>query len=306
MIKSPAAAFDFYLTIPERMPSVTAGPSSCLPLENIIDVADEIDVFFFDGYGVLNVGGQAIDHAVSQIERLTAMGKAIYVVTNAATQHMQGLQEKYARLGFSFSQEQIINSREVMMRDFYNQSTCFPSATTLGVIVPPEFRPVTSEFEEVYPEQDEFWHADQYLFLSGNGWDDALQSLWVEALTQHPRPIWLGNADLIAPLEIGVSNEPGSYTLTLDESLFSWVKCYGKPFAPIFDYVLAKAQKEFGFTNRSRMAMIGDTLHTDILGGLSMGLKTILVTGHGFLRDLDVEQAIARSQIIPDFKLPQI
>ena len=55
----------------------------------------------------------------------------------------------------------------------------------------------------------------------------------------------------------------------------------------------------------SRIIMVGDTLHTDILGGAAAGLATALVTDHGALKDLDVEAAIARSQIVPGYVLPQ-
>jgi ribonucleotide monophosphatase NagD (HAD superfamily) len=47
--------------------------------------------------------------------------------------------------------------------------------------------------------------------------------------------------------------------------------------------------------------MVGDTLHTDILGGAQAGWKTVLVTDHGLLRGENVEQAIARSGIVPDY-----
>jgi predicted HAD superfamily phosphohydrolase YqeG len=52
--------------------------------------------------------------------------------------------------------------------------------------------------------------------------------------------------------------------------------------------------------------MIGDTLHTDILGGNAQGFTTVLVTQHGFLRGLDVAKHITLSQISPDFQLASI
>ncbi|WP_165872797.1 HAD-IIA family hydrolase [Celerinatantimonas diazotrophica] len=273
-------------------------------IDNICQISEEIDVFLFDGYGVLNVGKTAINGAVEQVNKLRAMGKKVYVVTNAATQDMKGLVQKYQNFGFNFECDQIINSREVMMQEFLARTS--PEQGSIGVIVPKPYCRVTADYDERYPEDDSFWDADQFLFLSGNGWNQRLQERWVQALQERPRPIWVGNADLIAPLEQGVSHEPGSYTLTLDEPLYSWVNCYGKPYRPIFEQVLSCIARDYGEVEPSQVAMIGDTLHTDILGGAAMGFKTVLVTGSGFLRDMNVQESIEQARIYPDYCLTSI
>jgi ribonucleotide monophosphatase NagD (HAD superfamily) len=52
--------------------------------------------------------------------------------------------------------------------------------------------------------------------------------------------------------------------------------------------------------------MLGDTLHTDILGAAAAGMSTALVTGHGVLAGMDVDACIAESGIRPDYILPEI
>ena len=47
--------------------------------------------------------------------------------------------------------------------------------------------------------------------------------------------------------------------------------------------------------------MVGDTLHTDILGGAAAGLRTVLVTDHGLLKGMNASDLIQRSGIVPDF-----
>ena len=56
----------------------------------------------------------------------------------------------------------------------------------------------------------------------------------------------------------------------------------------------------------SRICMIGDTLHTDILGAAAAGWKTALATAHGLLKGTDPTLPIARSGIVPDHILPSI
>ena len=47
--------------------------------------------------------------------------------------------------------------------------------------------------------------------------------------------------------------------------------------------------------------MVGDTLHTDILGGHAAGLSTVLITGHGLFRQGNVEETMKKTGIIPDY-----
>ena len=73
---------------------------------------------------------------------------------------------------------------------------------------------------------------------------------------------------------------------------------YGKPFANAFDAVLARLGADA--PPRERIAMVGDTLHTDILGGAAAGWGTILITDHGIFRGLDVDPFIEQSGLVPD------
>ena len=47
--------------------------------------------------------------------------------------------------------------------------------------------------------------------------------------------------------------------------------------------------------------MVGDTLHTDILGANSFGLKSILMTKHGLFKNINVENIIKKTNISPDY-----
>ncbi|WP_427980300.1 HAD-IIA family hydrolase [Agarivorans sp.] len=299
MFNSPSEAFSAYLAMPERLPQ-NRGQQANRVIQQITDLIDDIDVFLFDAYGVLNVGSSPIAGACEQIAQLRAAGKMVMVVTNAATQNKAQLVEKFQRFGYDFSEQEIISSREVLM-----QAMDLSGSKTLGVITLDEFR-LDIERPCFYPQEPEFWQAEEFLFLSGQAWNEQRQQRFIQALNLQPRTVWVGNSDLIAPLEDGVSQEPGSFTLTLPEALYPLVRCYGKPYAPIFDEVLKRISAQRGSIAAKRIAMIGDTLHTDILGGNAQGFTTVLVTQHGFLRGLDVTKHITLSQISPDFQLASI
>ena len=143
---------------------------------------------------------------------------------------------------------------------------------------------------------------DGYLFLATAHWDDAQQQRFLAALTARPRPVILGNPDLIAPMPEHTSIEPGSYVLTLPDEHFAHVHVCGKPYPAIFEH----AARRLAHFDPARTLMCGDTLHTDILGGNAFGVRTALLTAHGFYRDLDYRHYIGDSGIVPDHILPRL
>jgi predicted HAD superfamily phosphohydrolase YqeG len=52
--------------------------------------------------------------------------------------------------------------------------------------------------------------------------------------------------------------------------------------------------------------MVGDTLHTDVLGGAAAGCRSVLVTDHGLFAGHDAARFISASGIRPDFIVPSI
>jgi NagD protein len=111
----------------------------------------------------------------------------------------------------------------------------------------------------------------------------------------------LGGAKLIAtnldpncPTESGLRPGCGSTVAMLEVA--SGVRAFsvGKP-SP---FMLRGAQKELGVSG-DRAVMIGDTMETDILGGVQLGFKTILVLSGGTRRE-DVDRYAYRPDRIVD------
>jgi ribonucleotide monophosphatase NagD (HAD superfamily) len=74
---------------------------------------------------------------------------------------------------------------------------------------------------------------------------------------------------------------------------------FGKPDSQMFMYAF-DGLNESGTYTKNEILMVGDTLHTDILGGNKFGLKTTLVLS-GNTRADNVQSQIQSSGIIPDF-----
>lgn len=142
--------------------------------------------------------------------------------------------------------------------------------------------------------------CDGFILLGTRIWNSQRHALMEQSLVKKPRPVLVGNPDLVAPWPGQLSREPGLYAHALFDAGVATPEFFGKP----FDNAFAIVRESLNGIHPSRIAMVGDTLHTDILGGAQAGWKTVLVTGHGLLKGLDVEAAIMRSGIRPDYIIP--
>jgi ribonucleotide monophosphatase NagD (HAD superfamily) len=73
----------------------------------------------------------------------------------------------------------------------------------------------------------------------------------------------------------------------------------GKPDTQMFTYAYNRLKRLMPVT-KPDILMVGDNLHTDILGGNKFGVKTCLVLS-GNTSENSVEQQIMSTGIIPDF-----
>ena len=142
--------------------------------------------------------------------------------------------------------------------------------------------------------------VDGILLMGSGTWTGRRQTLLEQSLARNPRPVLVGNPDIIAPRETELSIEPGYYAHQLADRTGVTPRFFGKPFGNIFDLAFARLGPGF---DRSRTVMVGDSLHTDILGGQAAGLSAALIAGYGFFAGHDPVPAIARSGIRPDYVL---
>jgi HAD superfamily hydrolase (TIGR01450 family) len=270
----------------------------------LVELADRFDAFLFDAFGVLVLGDTPIPGAAETVSRLKAMGKSVCLMTNSAALDQVAITEKYAAMGFPFSEREILTSRGVLVRALAD----FAHVRNWGVILPEQSSREGLPGKLATPDDafGAFWDAEGYLFLSGQRWTGDLQRRLVERLRRRPGPVLIGNPDIVAPRETGFSIQPGYYGHDLLDKVDCDVRFYGKPYGNAFETAVGAIKAERGLADHKRIAMVGDTLHTDILGGAAAGLRTILVTSHGVLKGEEPRAAIDASGIRPDFIVPTL
>jgi len=290
-------AFAAYEAVRHRLPPVGGG-GACEAHESLADIADRFDAYLLDAFGVLNIGETAIPGVPARIADLRAAGKRVIVVSNAAGFPHAALMEKYARLGYDFAPDDVVTSRATMLAALNGER-----ALRWGLMATRATGLRDLEgLDLTYLEEDPAPYAEVegFLLVGSAAWTEDRQVLLEKALTARPRPVFVGNPDIVAPRERGFSTEPGHFAHRLADRTGVTPRFFGKPFADI--YARAFAGLDPGIP-RERVLMVGDSLHTDILGAQAAGIRSALITGYGFFAGHDAAGAIARAGIRPDYRI---
>ncbi len=286
-------AFLRYEALRAHLPA--AGPSGDpIRVETIEEVAERFDAFILDAFGVLNVGETPIPGAVERMARLRARGKRLVVLTNGASQAQAAALAKYRRMGFDFDASEVIASRDIAAAALgrWPATHVWAAITAAGA----GFEDIAAHVRPLAGDDGLLATADGFLFLGSEGWTEARQAALIAALRDRPRPLIVANPDVVAPRERGLSLEPGHFAQEIAAATGIVPEYFGKPHANALEAAIARIGSELP---RSRMAMVGDTLHTDVLGGQAAGTGTILIARHGLFRGLDPTPFMARSGIWP-------
>jgi len=287
--------FDRYKAVQHRLPRTRTQPNT-QNIASLLDITDHIDAFVFDAFGVLNVGETPIPGAVERIADLRKAGKQIRVLTNAASYGASATQDKFKRLGFSFLPEEIITSRSAALTTL--------NARHWGIIAAEDdpLADIPHPHIRLDNTPSSYDAAEGFLFLSTANWNENHQATLERALSQRPRPVVIANADLAAPRDDAFSIEPGYWGHQIADRLGLDVEFHGKPFKGAFDL----AAQSLRSIDPKRIALCGDSLHTDILGANAMGWHSVLVCQDGLFKDLDVKTLIAEANIPPTWTLDRI
>ncbi|WP_323021823.1 HAD-IIA family hydrolase [Pararhodobacter sp.] len=279
-------AFARYRAVAHRLPQPQDWPKRTYRVLDLQYVLKRYDGFILDAFGILNVGEGVLPQAVERVAQMRALGKKVVVLTNGAASPRAEALAKYRKWGFDFTEAEVIASRDLAGAALKGRGGVWAAIAPDGAgfeDLPGDVRPLD---ERLLAE------ADGFLFLGSQGWDDDRQAALVAALQARPRPVICANPDMVAPREEGFTWEPGHYAHALPVP----VEFHGKPYPGAFEVALRALE-----LRPARVAMVGDTLHTDVLGGRMAGCGTVLVTGHGFFKGVDPDPFIEATGILPDY-----
>jgi HAD superfamily hydrolase (TIGR01450 family) len=287
--------FERYEEVRPRLPGAVTTHRS-IQINSLLDIADQVDAFVFDAFGVLNVGETLIEGADVRVDQLRARGCQIRILTNAASYDRAHAVEKFRRLGVRVHDHEIVTSRDAALESLPDLfwGVVAADGDPLGDLAMRTVR--LGDDARMYHD------VEGFLFLSSADWTDERQALLTAAMDGNPRPLVIANPDLVAPRDGGFSLEPGYFGHLICDRHPHQVRFFGKPFPEVYRLV----EKTLAGVPASRIAMCGDTLHTDVLGAAAQGWRTVLVTRDGLFAGLDTDTYSERSALFAHWKLERI
>ena len=320
-VKIPAAdalelsdVVEIYQALRPLMPAGRMGVAR--PASRLIDLLDEFDGLVLDGYGVINVGDGQIDGIGTLLDAAASRDKPVLVLTNGGSFSAEKTWKKYQNWQLPIERDDVISSRDAFIFDVRKRQTKLRAVHRLGCFGR-NIEALTGDHILAYGRDDNFWQqADEFVFLGALDWHEDDQADFELAMMTHPRRLHIANPDVTAPqADGGFSTEPGYWTARMMQAAANQgveldIRWYGKPYSPAFNLALARMQIKLGnLSNRpldqpfdaSRIAMVGDSLHTDILGGAAVGMTTVLITDHGLFKGQDALPLCVSYGLLPDW-----
>lgn len=293
--------YDTHYNHDRLFPESDAPIKAAEQVDSLLAIKEQFDILLLDGFGVLNVGGTAVPHMPDTIKALQSEGKEAFILTNGASYPTDVRAKMYPPLGYDIPASHIISSRDAVELEL-PRFELTRAGGTWGVIVGDGAFIERMPANTVLLSKENIDRVDGFIFLATSYWNQKWQDLLTISLIKRRRPVIIGNPDISAPLETSFSVEPGYYAIELLKMIPDLEITYcGKPFQNSYRAAFNKIEEVVGAFEPNRVLMVGDTLHTDILGGNEAGCKTLLKADWGFLRGRDPKPYIGASKIYPDF-----
>lgn len=227
--------------------------------------------FLIDMDGVMYRGSQLIEGAVDFVHLLREQDIPFMFLTNNSQRTRRDVATKLARMGIEVEEEHIYTCAMATARFLAHQK---PNGTAYVI---GEGGLMQALHHNGYSIVD---HDPDYVVV-GEGRTITFEMIEaaVQMVTKGARLV-ATNMDPNCPTQNGIRPGCGAIVAMIEAATGRKAFSVGKP-NPI---MMRTARKELGLTAEETI-MIGDTMETDILGGLQMGYRTILVLSGGTSRE---------------------
>jgi HAD superfamily hydrolase (TIGR01450 family) len=268
------------------------------------ELTDSYACIFFDAFGVLKSSAGVYDGVLERLRTLRERGKQIFVVTNDASRSPHRMVETYRHpeAGPLFDVRHIITSGLLATDYLANKIRSgyvayFGKEAAAFYIASAGLHPIPISKVGV----DE--HSPKALVLlddEGFDWFEDLNRA-VNLARRHNLPVIVANTDITYPLNLSdVSVAVGGLGRLLERAVGREFIHFGKPDPMIFSKAFHIALEANPSLTKRDVLMVGDTLHTDILGGNKYGIDTALVLS-GTTLPTDYHAMIQSTGIVPNY-----
>ncbi|GAC1301069.1 MAG: HAD-IIA family hydrolase [Mucilaginibacter sp.] len=272
-------------------------------IENFKSIIDRYNVIFFDAFGVIKTYRGLVPGIEKTFSYLEAEKKEYYIVTNDASRSPAQLAETYHRMGLTAITSDRIVSSGMLTKEYLDLKVKDGIVAYLGTPDSAHYIDTsglhTLPVSEVNSSNIDKVNALIFLDDEGFNWFDDLNKA-VNILRKRTIPVIVANTDHAYPLSVhDVSIAIGGIASMIENIVGKEFIRFGKPDSQMFmfAYDLIREQRA---VSKQEIVMVGDTLHTDILGGNKFGLDTVLVLTGNTLPD-NVDTRITATGIVPTY-----
>jgi NagD protein len=235
--------------------------------------------------GVLYCGGQALPGAAEFIGGLRARRIPFCLLTNNSQRTRRDVAARLGRLGVEIEEEHVFTCAMATARFLARQK---PGGTAFVI---GEGGLLTALHQNGYTIVD---HDPDYVVVGeGRTFNLELVEAAVRMIMRGAKLI-ATNLDPNCPTADGIRPGCGAMVAMLEAATGARAFSVGKP-SPV---MMRSARKELGLRTE-QTAIIGDTMQTDILGGVQLGYHTILVLS-GSTRREDLESYAYAPDVVVD------
>lgn len=266
-------------------------------------ILDQYKVVFFDAFGVLKNYHGLLPGIERTFDLLKEKRKEYYIVTNDASRSPEQLAASYHCLGLTSVSHKRIISSGMLAKEYLDLKV--PGGIVAYLGTPNSAHYIESSGLRTVPvsaiDDKNIHEVTALLFLDDEGFDWCKDlNKTVNLLRTRTIPVIVANTDYAYPInENKVAIAIGGVAAMLETILGREFINFGKPDSQMFMFAYEQIRKRVSISKKE-ILMVGDTLHTDILGGNKFGLDTVLVlTGNTLPQDLS--SSIARTGIIPTY-----
>lgn len=272
-------------------------------LDNFKSVLSRYDIIFFDAFGVLKNYNGLIPGMEKTFAYLKETGKDFYVVTNDASRGPEQLAETYKKLGIDVVTPDKIISSGMLAREYLDNKVRQGIVAYVGTensakyVETPELKTLSISDLDL----EDVTNVNALVFLDDEGFDwntDLTKTL--NLLRKRNIPVIVANTDKTYPAsDSRLSIAVGALAKMIEDTIGRQFIRFGKPDAQMFIFAYQHI-KNYPNVSKRDILMVGDTLHTDILGGNKFGLDTVLVLS-GNTQASEAEVRIRSTGIIPTY-----
>nr|WP_294909025.1 HAD-IIA family hydrolase [uncultured Lacibacter sp.] len=275
-------------------------------IQDFKSVAEKYKIIFFDAFGVIKSYNGLIPGMDKTFAWLEETGKEYFIVTNDASRSPQQLAESYHKIGLDIIQPERVISSGMLAKEYLDLKVNEGIVAYLGTQSSAHY--IDSSGLHTLPvsaiTQYNIDQVNALVLLDDEGfnWFDDLNRT-VNILRKRTIPAIVANTDHIYPISGSndVSIAIGGVATMIESIVGKKFIRFGKPDSQMFmfAYDLLRERNHEPISKKD-ILMVGDTLHTDILGGNKFGLDTVLVLSGNTLPS-DAETRIRATGIVPTY-----